>query len=121
MPSFLFFAGLFFVMPLTGCTLAAEPTCTLPEQQPACVKRSAKARAQTLIAPPTLSRPQRPASSPPAIPPVVVPAPPDTVGPCDPGGCWNAGGGRYQGGTGNTYLDSKGRPCQRNGAFMQCF
>jgi hypothetical protein len=61
-------------------------------------------------------------------PPLPVP-PPAPVGPraplplttCDPGGCWDAGGSRYNGGIGNSLLDRNGRLCQRNGAWTQCF
>ncbi len=61
-------------------------------------------------------------------PPLPVP-PPAPVGPqtpvplttCDPGGCWNTNAGRYNGGTGDTFLDRGGHQCVRNGAWMQCF
>ena len=56
----------------------------------------------------------------PAIPPAAVPSAPATVTGCDAGGCWS-GGTRYNGGAGGTYIDKGGRPCQSNGAFMQCF
>jgi len=60
----------------------------------------------------------------PAPPPVQAPVGPQTpvpLGTCDPGGCWNSGAGRYNGGTGETFLDRGGRQCVRNGAWMQCF
>ncbi|HJV53836.1 MAG TPA: hypothetical protein VJ652_20385, partial [Noviherbaspirillum sp.] len=58
--------------------------------------------------------------------PVVVPphdaapVPPPTIGTCDPGGCWDTGGNRYNGGNG-TFLNGSGRLCQRNGVSIQCF
>ena len=62
---------------------------------------------------------------PPPLPaPPPAPAGPQTPVPlttCDPGGCWNTGAGRYNGGTGDTFLDRGGRQCVRNGAWMQCF
>jgi hypothetical protein len=64
---------------------------------------------------------------PPPLPaPVPAPAPAGPQAPlplttCDPGGCWDAGGSRYNGGIGNNLLDRSGRLCQRNGAWTQCF
>lgn len=62
---------------------------------------------------------------PPPLPaPVPAPTGPQTPVPlttCDPGGCWNTGAGRYNGGTGDTFLDRGGHQCVRNGAWMQCF
>jgi hypothetical protein len=60
------------------------------------------------------------------VPPVILPgtaAPsaPAPLGTCDGAGCWNSEGGRYNGGTGNTYLNNGGRLCNRNGASVQCF
>jgi hypothetical protein len=60
----------------------------------------------------------------PAPPPVPAPVGPQTPVPlttCDFGGCWNSGAGRYNGGTGDTFLDRGGHQCVRNGAWMQCF
>lgn len=51
----------------------------------------------------------------------IQPTAPLPVPTCDPGGCWDSGGNRYHGGVGNTYLDQNGRPCQRNGGWLQCF
>lgn len=66
----------------------------------------------------------------PVVPPAKVPrtSQAQPVGPqapvpvtsCDPGGCWGSDN-RYQGGTGNTYLDRNGRMCQGNGTWMQCY
>lgn len=86
-------------------------------------------------APPTVSqppppeyRPVLPPSAPRVAPGPIVTPPPAQAGPgmpapvtnCDAGGCVNPDGGRYNGGTGNTYLNN-GRLCQRNGVWMQCF
>jgi hypothetical protein len=46
---------------------------------------------------------------------------PTPVTGCDPGGCWDTGGNRYNSGAGNTYLNNAGKLCTRNGAWMQCF
>lgn len=69
-----------------------------------------------------------PASAPPSKPPAPVaaprdltPAPPSVIGVCDPGGCWDTGGNRYNGGASGTFLNGSGRLCQRNGVSMQCF
>lgn len=78
--------------------------------------------------PPPEYHPVLPPSAPRVAPsPIVVPPPaqagPSTPAPvtnCDAGGCVNPGGGRYNGGTGDTYLNN-GRLCQRNGVWMQCF
>ena len=45
---------------------------------------------------------------------------PVVVNVCDAGGCWDSGGNRYSGGTGDTYLNAAGKPCQRMGTWMQC-
>lgn len=50
----------------------------------------------------------------------VKPSSPSPVHVCDPGGCFGASGNRYQGGIGDIYLDSNGKPCQRSGSWMQC-
>lgn len=40
---------------------------------------------------------------------------------CDPGGCWDTGGNRYNNSAGNTYLNNAGRLCTREGAWIHCF
>lgn len=50
----------------------------------------------------------------------VKPSSPTPVHVCDPGGCFGPSGNRYQGGIGDIYLDSNGKPCQRTGSWMQC-
>jgi hypothetical protein len=40
---------------------------------------------------------------------------------CDPGGCRDADGNRYNSANGNTYLDKSGKPCNRTGTWAQCF
>lgn len=77
------------------------------------------------IAPPASLSQSRP-GSPPVVPPVSVPAPraatppPAPITGCDAGGCTDAGGNRYGGGTGNVYLDRQGRTCLRSGNWLQC-
>ncbi|WP_136414123.1 MULTISPECIES: hypothetical protein [Oxalobacteraceae] len=68
---------------------------------------------------PQVSTPRIP---PPAMPgnAPVAPGAPVPVITCDPGGCWSDGR-RYEGGTGGTFLDKNGRPCQSNGNWIQCF
>lgn len=65
--------------------------------------------------------PRQPAAPPAAAPAPAVPTGPRPLTACDPGGCWNPDGSRYNGGTGNSFIDRGGRLCQRNGAWMQCF
>src|SRR5690606_8644629 len=69
-------------------------------------------------APPAMVAPVSPPASPPASLP--VPPPPAPINRCDAGGCIDAGGNRYGGGTGNVYLDRQGRPCVRSGDWLQC-
>ncbi|RJG02553.1 hypothetical protein D3878_14030 [Noviherbaspirillum sedimenti] len=60
---------------------------------------------------------------------MAIPQPPQAVRPerpvpltgCDPGGCRDAAGNRYNNGAGSTYLNDAGRLCTRNGTWMQCF
>jgi hypothetical protein len=56
-----------------------------------------------------------------SMPPPTGPQTPVPLTTCDSGGCWNAGVGPYQGGTGGNLLDRGGRQCIRNGAWIQCF
>jgi hypothetical protein len=63
--------------------------------------------------------PYRPTLTPPAP---TVPRPPGPVQlNCDAAGCSDLNGTRYQGGVGNTLLDSQGRTCTRMGTTAQCF
>jgi hypothetical protein len=88
-------------------------------------RRSVPARIpETLIVPSTttqvpLARPPSTTTPRPA-PPAQADRPSPLTG-CDPGGCWDSGGNRYNGGAGNTYLNGAGKLCTRNGAWMQCF
>jgi hypothetical protein len=109
-----------------ACSAAAIAADSAPpedsaqsRQKPAMPRRAVPALPERMPAPP---RPP-PSSVPPvAIPPAAAPAPPGPVPltTCDAGGCWS-GGARYNGGTGDTYLDRNGRMCQRNGTWMQCY
>lgn len=56
-------------------------------------------------------------------PPVfsMPPPTPTVIAPCDQGGCFDAAGNRYNGGSANTYLNSAGKPCVKVGSAMQCF
>ena len=60
--------------------------------------------------------------------PVEIPPPasaqrpgPVPLSSCDAGGCWSTNADRYNGGAGGVYLDKRGKPCQRQGPWMQCF
>lgn len=50
-----------------------------------------------------------------------VPAPvPSVITNCDPGGCWDDVGNRYNKGAGTTHFTQDGRVCQNIGGMMQC-
>lgn len=57
----------------------------------------------------------------PSVAAPVKPAMPTPVTGCNPGGCRDADGNRYNGANGNTYLDKSGKPCNRTGTWVQCF
>src|SRR6476661_2726974 len=89
---------------LNSCAFAQAADCRSMPSQPAC--RS--------VSPAPTVPPQR------GAPPPALPAP-ALKSTCQPGGCIDSDARRYQGGTGTTYLDSAGRPCHRNGTWLQCF
>ena len=71
---------------------------------------------------PTLT-PQLPTSSLPTPSPssaVRAPDRPALINSCDAGGCTGTDGVRYNGGVGTTLIGPQGRPCQKNGATVQC-
>jgi hypothetical protein len=96
---------------LAGFAHAQDSGCKPPENRSDC--ESARSAARKRIAPGNMERPPAPVGQ--------APAPPTVTGSCDAGGCWDNGANRYHGGTGNTYLDSRGKPCHRVGSWMQCF
>jgi len=49
-----------------------------------------------------------------------TPPGPGVINSCDPGGCTDSNGVRYNGGVGTTLLGPQGRVCHRNGALVQC-
>lgn len=52
---------------------------------------------------------------------VPIPAPaPSVITSCDPGGCWDNFGNRYNGSGGPTYIRQDGRVCQNIGSMIQC-
>lgn len=122
-----FLLSLLLLLPL-AVHAATGKTGNRPAQlNTACVKKPPAPRravpripAQSLPAPVApvapLAVPAAPAQAAPNSP-----APPATIGTCDPGGCWDAGANRYNGGAGGAFLDRSGRLCQRNGVSMQCF
>lgn len=69
---------------------------------------------------PTLT-PQLPTPGLPAQSPLVrAPDRPVIMNSCDAGGCTGTDGVRYNGGVGTTLIGPQGRPCQKNGATVQC-
>ena len=113
----------------TGCTSVDVACYRLPRSEPAQQRQEAvvtqPAAGTPHLAAPEPVRPAAPATAPrivvPAVPtPPSVSSPPAPVTACDPGGCWSAGE-RYQGGTGDTYLDRNGRLCRGSGGWMQCY
>lgn len=55
--------------------------------------------------------------------PLRIPVPPPTpsvITNCDPGGCWDNLGNRYNGSGGPTHIRQDGRVCQNIGGMMQC-
>jgi hypothetical protein len=120
------FAQLLFLISLAGYAFADAGKCKSPEARAEQPKKSA-AGPRRAVPQNVERRPSLPAATvrrslalPPAAPSPVKPAAPFPVTTCDAGGCWSANGSRYQGGAGNIYLDSNGKLCQRNGAWMQC-
>lgn len=118
------------VLPMAGCTSVDIEPHHVREVQSLPVMRSQQEpvkmperkehlpqfESERLHEPPPTTVPR--AVVPPSVaPPASGPAP---LSGCDPGGCWSAGE-RYNGGTGDTFLNRQGRLCQRNGAWMQCF
>lgn len=71
--------------------------------------------------PPAPSQRQVPAPPVPQPTAPAFPTPPAPISTCDAGGCWNTNAKRYNGGAGGVYLDNRGKLCQRQGAWMQCF
>jgi hypothetical protein len=53
--------------------------------------------------------------------PVAPPPDPATVRNCDAGGCYDAGGQRYNGGVGTTLLGPQGQLCTKGVVGAQCF
>lgn len=111
---------------LAGCAYADTGDCR-PENRLDCEKARAAAR-KRIAPPPNIGRAQPKVPAPGATqpaPPIVAPsqpaAGPAIIGICDAGGCWDNRANRYNGGAGNTYLNSNGRPCHQVGQTMQCF
>jgi hypothetical protein len=112
------------------CFAGNDKPVAIPRKQPDPDCSKGKATTNRRAVPAMIER-QPPAPPPPAVtlpratPPAVVPtarppAPVPVTG-CDPGGCRDADGHRYNGPTGNTYLDQSGKPCSRTGTWVQCF
>src|SRR4051812_31543264 len=123
---FRIFARLLFCIPLVSCAFAGTGKTRLPEKCSECGKQStANPRRATpqnsdRLPAPAAAVQRHPLPSTVAQSPL-KPQAPAPVTTCDPGGCWNTNGSRYNGGAANTYLDGNGKLCQRNGGWMQCF
>jgi hypothetical protein len=123
---------LILALPLADASFAGsdKPASASSNQPgPDCSKGKAAVKRRAVPAaierrPPALTPPSAvtlPRSSPPtALLPARPPTPLPVTG-CDPGGCRDADGHRYNGPTGNTYLDQSGKPCSRTGTWVQCF
>lgn len=96
------------------CPVQSDAQCAKKAAAP---RRAVTRNAERPVAPVAPST----SSAPVILPPYSATAPAPTIGTCDPGGCWDTGGNRYNGGTNNTFLNGSGRLCQRNGVSMQCF
>jgi hypothetical protein len=115
---------------LPPCTLAPDGEHLAVEP---CRPAAARSFAQRRAVPQTHSRtPPAPQTATPAWPsntqPVAVPVPPapatdapslQPLNNCNAGGCRDASGTLLQG-TGNTLLTPSGRPCRRDGNWVQC-
>lgn len=111
--------------------LAVEPCRKAPSQP----RRSVAQVVQRMPAPGKTLVYGHPAPLPPGLSAALpgAAAPPPVLTGCDPGGCRDAGGQRYNGYVGNAagngagisgsgiLFDSRGRPCARNGLLIQCF
>jgi hypothetical protein len=100
----------------------ASPSTSNNKQEPAPRRSTPAIIPETLITPTTTtlsSLPRQPAA--PRSTQPVQPNRPVPVTGCDPGGCWDSGGNRYNSAAGNTYSNKAGKLCTRNGTWMQCF
>lgn len=59
-------------------------------------------------------------TSAPPMPPVQAAPRPSNITNCDPGGCWDNLGNRYNKGAGTTYFNQHGGVCQSIGGQMHC-
>ncbi|MBJ7308700.1 hypothetical protein ACFOLJ_01515 [Rugamonas sp. CCM 8940] len=113
------YAGLpFCTLSADGKHLARQPCRTAPAQRPM------PRRPVTQIIEPMPSRAAPPRLAPPSLPPSAplrTPSPPQPLGNCGVGGCYDAGGVWQGNGVGNTSVVPNGKLCQRNGIWLQCF
>jgi hypothetical protein len=121
------FAGA-LLLTIAGCVSAQSGSCAAAGQAnncsapsipaPEAVRKAARQPSPAIVIPPVVTRPQ-PA---PALPDAgTAPAAPAVKGICGPGGCTGTDAQSYRGNNGATYLNNAGRPCHRNGVWMQCF
>lgn len=121
------FAGALLLM-IAGCVSAQSGSCSAGGQANNCPPPSAPASEATgkgerrpgpvIVTPPMVTRPQ----TAPVLPDAgTAPAAPVVKGICGPGGCMGTDAQSYRGNDGTTYLNNAGRPCHRNGVWMQCF
>jgi hypothetical protein len=88
---------------LQACYRSSDRTPTL--QEPISIGAERKAAAPVKAAP--------------AAPTMVIPSAPSVLTTCDPGGCWDNLGNRYNG-TGATLIGPAGKPCIRIGDWIEC-
>ncbi|MDC8757582.1 hypothetical protein [Janthinobacterium fluminis] len=93
--------------PAPGAARRAVPQIIMPMPMP--------------MPPPALPPAPAPVRTPAWAKPAVPPRAPLPVNSCELGVCRDAAGVLYNGGVGNVTLDPNGRPCVRNGAWLQCF
>jgi hypothetical protein len=60
-----------------------------------------------------------PVKPPPAAPTIMLPSRPSVVTACDASGCWDNQGTRYHG-NGTVLYSPSGKPCFRNGDWIEC-
>jgi hypothetical protein len=108
----------FCTLSADGKHLARQPCRTAPAQRPM-PRRPVPQIVEPMpsrAAPPRVAVPPLPPSA-----PLRAPSPPQPLGNCGAGGCYDAGGAWQGNGVGNTTVAPNGKLCQRNGIWLQCF
>ncbi|MES2075987.1 MAG: hypothetical protein V4462_10280 [Pseudomonadota bacterium] len=108
----------FCTLSADGKHLARQPCRTAPAQRP-----MPRRPVPQIVEPmPSPAAPPR-VAMPPLLPSAALraPSPPQPLGNCGAGGCYDAGGAWQGNGVGNTTVAPNGKLCQRNGIWLQCF